>query len=229
MRKQFLGMAVALIALPVLTTASVAAPASAYSWTGCYIGGNIGGGWAHTEHGYDPLTRPVGDNTGGGFTGGVQGGCDWQFAPYWVVGVQGMYDWASLKGDNFYTPDHRYRDFDKVESLATVTARIGYNIQPLSLWYVKAGGAWTRNDAHETQDGSPYAKASYTASGWTIGTGWEQRFAGNWSWFIEYNYADMGSKDVHYTPNSFTYRNTQEVHQVIVGLNYLFNAPPPPP
>jgi outer membrane immunogenic protein len=30
---------------PRYTKAPVAAPIMTYSWTGCYIGGNVGGGW----------------------------------------------------------------------------------------------------------------------------------------------------------------------------------------
>lgn len=226
MRKQILGFAVAIAALPFVSTATVAAPG--YSWTGCYIGANAGGAWASTDNFYDPFTRFVGGNTSGGFTGGGQVGCDMQFSGFWVIGIQGMYDWASLKGDNLYTPDHDYRDFTKVEGLGTVTARLGYAIQPMSLWYVKGGAAWAKNKPHETETGSPYASASYTASGWTIGTGWESRFAGNWSWFVEYNYADFGKDKVHYSPNDFTYAVEQKIHQVIVGVNYQFSAAPAP-
>jgi len=207
------------------TAAAPVAVAPAYSWTGCYIGANAGWGWAHTKHGYDPLTRNVGGNTGDGFTGGGQVGCDMQFAGAWVLGIQGMYDWASLKGSNFYTPDHDYHDFDKVKSIATLTARLGYNILPISLLYVKGGAAWAKNKPYELYLNGFNASADYTASGWTIGTGWEQRLAGNWSWFIEYNYADFGSKDAKFTgPDTFTYRQTQHTNQVLVGLNYLFNA-----
>ena len=30
------------------------APVMVYNWTGCYIGGNIGGGWARTEQTRSP-------------------------------------------------------------------------------------------------------------------------------------------------------------------------------
>ena len=51
------------------------APAVVYNWTGFYIGGHVGGGFA-------------GDNalqsSDARFLGGVQGGFDYQFAPNWV-------------------------------------------------------------------------------------------------------------------------------------------------
>jgi hypothetical protein len=65
-----------------------------YSWTGCYLGGHVGGGWGRTDFS-DPdrefVTTPgkairVGTN---GVLGGGQVGCDWQFAPNWVIGIEG--------------------------------------------------------------------------------------------------------------------------------------------
>lgn len=226
MRKQLLGMAAALVVLPLISTVSVAAPV--YNWSGCYIGANAGYGWAPTDNFY-PIEN-VGGTSAKGFLGGGQVGCDWQIAGAWVIGAQGMYDWGSLKGDNFYTPDHTYRDFTKVEAFGTVTGRLGFNVQPLNLLYVKGGWAWAKNEPHETTSGtSGDSRASYTASGWTLGAGWESRFAGNWSWFVEYNYADLGREHVRFTGNdTYHYNIEQKLHQVTVGINYIFGAPPPP-
>src|SRR2546423_882130 len=52
-----------------------AAPVS-FAWTGCYVGGNVGGGWARTSYRInDPRTAPfdgtdLGSNTGSGVVGG---------------------------------------------------------------------------------------------------------------------------------------------------------------
>src|SRR5262245_23444909 len=65
------------------------------SWSGCYIGGNAGGG-STRKHYRDPL-EPVavladlGSHTGTGAVGGGQVGCDVQFGG-WVFGVRGMVD-----------------------------------------------------------------------------------------------------------------------------------------
>src|ERR1700688_716690 len=78
--------------LPV--KAPVAAPA--YSWTGCYIGGNLGGGWTHKEFHF--RAEDEGTLNVGGFVGGGQVGCDYQFASNWLIGVQGMFDGTTIKG-----------------------------------------------------------------------------------------------------------------------------------
>jgi hypothetical protein len=83
------------------------APVVVYSWTGCYIGGNVGGGWERTRQtqigqnsaagvftaspGFD-----FGSSVGSDVIGGGQIGCDDQFANNWVIGIQGMYDYARI-------------------------------------------------------------------------------------------------------------------------------------
>jgi outer membrane immunogenic protein len=76
----------------------VVAPANV---SGCYIGGNIGWGW-----GRDTVSIPnLGETTGvpelsgvalpsvtgdtKGVLGGGQVGCNYQFAPNWVIGIEG--------------------------------------------------------------------------------------------------------------------------------------------
>jgi outer membrane immunogenic protein len=62
----------------------------AFSWTGCYIGGNIGGGWGR-EAASAPFLAPGISVTGdtSGVIGGGQIGCNYRFAPNWVIGIEG--------------------------------------------------------------------------------------------------------------------------------------------
>src|SRR5215510_10991860 len=71
-------------------------PAPLYLWTGCYIGGNIG--WSEiSTHFEDHFTgEDDGRLSKSGFAGGGQVGCDFQFAPNWVFGVQGMFDGTDI-------------------------------------------------------------------------------------------------------------------------------------
>jgi outer membrane immunogenic protein len=58
--------------LPV--KAPMYSPAPVYNWTGCYVGGNVGGGWNTISY-FDP-TNVVSQGTanGSGFVGGGQVG-----------------------------------------------------------------------------------------------------------------------------------------------------------
>jgi outer membrane immunogenic protein len=81
------------------------APAPIYSWTGWYVGGNVG--WAGER---DPGTSNFTDTSPGLFPsatsnpqsnspsassaiGGVQAGYNWQITPRYVLGVEGDWDW----------------------------------------------------------------------------------------------------------------------------------------
>src|ERR1700751_3350782 len=102
--KKFLLSTVALVApgatVPALaadlgTLGYTKAPAYAapiYNWTGFYIGGHLGGAFSSSNN-FNGLT--TGSNSNGRFLGGVQAGYDWQFAPNWVLGVEGQYSWLS--------------------------------------------------------------------------------------------------------------------------------------
>src|ERR1700719_2277733 len=67
-----------------------------FTWTGCYIGGNAGGIWAHSDWS-DTFVGDFGSNTPSGALGGVQAGCNYQVGGF-VAGIQGDYDWTNING-----------------------------------------------------------------------------------------------------------------------------------
>jgi outer membrane immunogenic protein len=116
----------------------VAAP----TWTGCYIGANVGGGFARTS-----IDDPDGffaaeSHFGGGFAVlGGQLGCNYQWRAV-VVGIEGDYDWANFKKDDLL------RAFDapspvnvEIKAIASVRGRLGLAFDN-ALIYVTAGPAW---------------------------------------------------------------------------------------
>src|SRR5271168_5218963 len=113
MKKLLLGT-VALVALGATVPALAAdlgartpytkAPAYAapiYNWTGFYIGGHIGGAFTR-DNSFNGLAVPASNS--GAFLGGVQVGADYQFAPNWVLGVEGQYSWLSSNGNGATFP-----------------------------------------------------------------------------------------------------------------------------
>jgi outer membrane immunogenic protein len=205
------------------------APAPVVSWTGCFIGANIGGAWARKSY-FDPLAAPpediLGSHTADGVTGGGQVGCDYQAGP-WVFGIQGMADAADLKATHlafgdFYTT--------RIPWFATLTARAGYAVQPNFLLYVRGGAAWVRDRETKVDllTGLLEGTAQVTRTGWTVGAGAEYLFAPNWSAFAEYGYMDFGTKRLSYItpdvpPAFFPLDVRQSVQTVRVGVNYRFN------
>jgi outer membrane immunogenic protein len=207
------------------------------SWTGCYVGGNVGGGWSNVDQTQvgkvDGTVLPdndFGSGSGSGFIGGAQLGCDYQM-DRWVFGVQGMFNFGDIKSSHVITAFPTFDLEDKVKDLFTATGRAGYLFDPAVLGYVKAGAAWARVDsaAHGTVP-SPFLSEStdYDRLGWTVGVGAEWKFARNWSAFGEYNYMDFGEHDVSYTAAPGTVgladvvSTKLTVQQVLVGVNYRF-------
>jgi len=201
--------------------------APVYTWTGCYLGANVGYGWAD-KHYFDPLAAvpaefDLGTHTAEGVVGGGQVGCDYQTGN-WVFGVQGMFDGADMQkthlalGDFFTT---------RIPFFATATARVGYAFQPNILFYVKGGGAWV-ND-HETKTdlvtGLVEGTARVTRTGWTVGGGFEYMFWSNWSVFAEFDYMDFGThRTILAVPDApFPLDIQQTMGVALVGVNYRFN------
>lgn len=215
------------VALAAITVAAegpaIAAPP--YNWTGCYIGGNVGGGWAHKDF----STELHGVFTGHGpqnasdVVGGLQGGCDYQ-SGMWVFGVRGMFDWTDMRGAGPFIIGKGYTTH--IPWFATATGRVGFLTQPNLQIFVTGGGAWVR-DHHVFFDPGPFDFASVTRSGALVGVGAEWMWSPFWSITIEYDYMSFGNKAVVFTNifgNTGTEHIKQDVQAVLVSLNYRFGT-----
>jgi len=71
-----------------------------FSWTGFYIGGNLGGAWAHSDvtDSLFGLNFSNGTNNGVFIAGGQVGG-NYQFGNF-VVGIEGSFDWAAKNNNS---------------------------------------------------------------------------------------------------------------------------------
>jgi outer membrane immunogenic protein len=205
--------------------APVVAPA--FSWTGHYIGGHIGGLWGDKDW-FEPISGFSTSHDFSGFLAGGQIGFNYQTGQ-WVWGIQGDWAWTNADGGSNCSQFGLSIGCDtEVEWLASVTARLGYTWDR-SLLYVKGGAAWEK-DNYSASVSAPFslvATADHTRSGWTIGAGWEYAFQRNWTAFVEYNYYDFGDKTVDFTTSSGAFsipvRVDETKHVVKVGINYLFN------
>lgn len=216
------------------------------SWTGCYLGGNVGAGWHRIEQSQTGATDgtvfvpPIdwGSSQNSGFIGGAQVGCDYQLGASWVVGLQDMFDFGNVKSSN-NLPDPRLAagaPFQNTvtRNIFTTTGRLGYLFTPQLLGYVKGGGAWTRTSTTVFVTIPVFGESEFANSdriGGTVGGGLEWRFTPNWSVFAEYNYMDFGRRSVTFTvapgaggfaPSIVATRLTMQT--VDVGLNWRFNG-----
>jgi outer membrane immunogenic protein len=186
--------------MPVKAPAYKAPPPVVFSWTGCYVGGNVGGLWVNKEWinrtPFDPLLdQSYGTHSANSWAGGVQAGCNYQSPVGLVVGLQGDYDWTNAKGSNVNVLIPALSDNTNVRSLASLTGRIGYAWDRF-LGYVKGGAAWERDDytINVIATGATFATGGGTRGGWTVGIGGEYAFTDWLSGFAEYDYYNFGTQ-----------------------------------
>jgi outer membrane immunogenic protein len=227
------------------TKAPVYSPAP-ISWSGCYLGGNVGGAWTHFsagEVGFAGVPTPFvgyGSQDGSNVVGGGQIGCDYQFASTWVIGIQGQANFGTINSSNAVAAFPGVTALFKVNNFETLTGRLGYTVTPSVLAYVKGGAAWARGyGAGQVTGGFVGEYANFGMTGYTVGAGLEWMFAPGWSVFGEYSYLDFGTKNVDFPSTgivpgfgaagalSDTNAIRLSMQTVLVGVNYKFNLASP--
>jgi outer membrane immunogenic protein len=166
-----------------LAPAYTKAPAAAvYSWTGVYIGGNIGGGVA-SSHFEDPFGFST-TATDGFFTGGAQIGYNYQFGAG-LIGIE-----ADVNGNSTFKGSviggTSLAVGDRADVSGTIRGRAGLVVSN-ALLYVTGGAAW----ANVNQTGVAFsnlgipsalsANSSGTSWGGVIGAGVEYAMSPNWT------------------------------------------------
>jgi len=195
--------------LPYRAPAAAPAYVAAPTWTGLYVGANVGYSAGRspissttTLVGVPPTVFLAGtsDTSVNGAIGGGQIGYNWQFNPNWLLGIEGDFDWTGQRG-SVTTLDFLQTSTAeaKLDWLATIRGRFGY-ITGNSLWYVTGGWADGRRELNTTYAfGTPaiFAGSSSvksTKSGWTVGGGVETKlWNSNWSAKLEYLHVDLGT------------------------------------
>jgi outer membrane immunogenic protein len=227
---------------PIYTKAPVA---PWWSWTGFYLGGNVGYSWGKqsatvTDLAGDPLAAS--GTSLNGVIGGGQIGYNYQISSA-VLGVEADIQGSGQRGHgSFGLPGAPFCPFagvacfggtpttgldtDKLEWFGTVRGRLGYAAP--GRWMPYVTGGWAYGDGKI--DGTTTTGATSTAysnthfySGWTAGGGIEWAFADHWSTKLEYLYADFGKGPIipiSPTLNLATGHMTDNI--VRAGVNYRF-------
>ena len=203
----------------------------AFSWTGLYIGGNVGYAWAQSEHchGVDvPCTGgapnfPEADPRGA--FGGLTAGYNYQTGRF-VLGIEGDYNFTHLKDTTPSTATFGCAGGCTTElgNFGTVRARLGYAYWT-TLAYFTAGLAFTEWTG---KIGSPVVlqAGSSTETSVVIGGGLEYAFLQRWSAKIEYLHILEGATFV-YAPAFCAAPGCQikneDVDLVRLGINLRLN------
>jgi outer membrane immunogenic protein len=249
MRKYLFAQAAALAAIMAGPAVAADMPlkeatpfAARFNWTSCYLGGHLGGGFAHKD-----VTDPVWlvqDSFGAGPTAGIttvspapsggviggQIGCDYQFASSWVLGIEGAASASTMKstrsvGLPLGNPDTAFVKAS-TDFLPSVTVRLGYAIDNVLL-YAKGGVALAgdKYDVTGSFQGAPFAfEGLDNRLGWTVGGGVDWAFSHHWSVNLEYDYYQFGHSNVLMSDPINTFAGIVNVRQnvqvVKAGLNF---------
>ena len=170
-----------------------------FSWTGFYLGGELG--WIRTNPEYTVgallLGTPFVVSTASeknGLTYGILGGYNYQVGQ-WVLGVEGDFTgwtvgklrYTAVTGD-FVTAHSKWG--------GSIRGRFGYAADR-ALFYMTGGAAFVSNETSIPTTGISIG-GDGTRAGWTVGGGVDYAFTNNWFTGIEYRYTQ-------YEARTFTY------------------------
>lgn len=180
----------------------------AYSWTGCYLGGYIGGatddsGSRFSDEYFTTSVIPIppgtfffttnGNNAAHYSSSGIAGGtlgCNYQVTN-WLFGLEGEVGYLHMSSSDQNVNAARFNDIDINSSTvgnwyAVAAARVGW-VNDRVLFYLKGGAAWTSVSAADAGVIVPafsqwsFASGVNNAVGFAAGGGIEWAFLGNWS------------------------------------------------
>ncbi len=224
--------------MPRAPVAYIPVAAPVFSWTGFYIGGNVGGGWNRGNVVDSAFGVNFTNGNSTSFLGGGQVGGNYQIGAF-VIGAEAAFDWFannnnSGNGTTVVVPGVGptvLRVSANDRWVTTVAARFGYAWDH-ALFYGKAGGGWVGAGNFAVTNVGTGASVtlnnSNTNTGWLVGAGVEYAFTQNWTAKLEYDYLALNNASFTVTVpgvgvvDTFT-NGGRNVQTLTVGVNYLFN------
>ncbi len=207
-----------------------------WSWTGFYVGGNVGAAWRRSSVVNDPSSLVnwldgVTDNKKTGVIGGVQAGYNWQWASL-VLGIEGDISFASLDrsvvAPNFLPAPFQDTFRSRLDWLATIRGRLGWAVDR---WLIYGTGGVAFAELKDELSDPPTvlaftAKPDSTLTGWTAGGGIEYAFTDHWTAKAEYLHVGFSDRTAVVgspraaTGYAFRFKDSLDIARV--GINYKF-------
>lgn len=192
-----------------------------YNWSGFYVGGNVGYGWAS---GSGTITMgaasgPV-SGSGNGISGGLQAGYNYQIGSV-VLGVEADFQLSGQKG-NFdgNAGANVFTSTATVPWFATARGRIGYAFDRWMI-YATGGGVYGESKIEGTSSVTGAFNESKQFITYTIGGGVEAALWTRWTAKVEYLY--IATPDhVPVPPGTTNIQGSITSNLVRAGLNYRF-------
>jgi outer membrane immunogenic protein len=224
-------------------------PPPVMTWTGPYVGVNLGGGWTTgtVNNGVTSYVSPVDGNTvtvlptsnngSLGIVGGVTGGYNYQVSPMFVVGAETDFNGSTIgsgvNANNYigvaalnaatgqtFVNDNVGKN---INWFGTVRGRVGVvPLMPNLMVYGTGGFAYA---GIQRVGGINYNNTT-VQTGWTAGGGVEYKFNPSWSTKVEYLYTNVSGNNQNNWFNTGAsinnVNNKTQFNTVRAGINYNF-------
>lgn len=211
------------VILPAEPTPAVVAPS--FSWTGAYLGGQIGYGWGKSVLESFGDTTPMKPN---GFLGGVYAGYNVEVGNNFFLGIDADATYNNAKESIADTDDllGTLTIENRLRWSGAVRARVGAAVDRF-LPYIAGGVAFgsLRNSLSLSSAFYEYgASQSKTLTGWTLGAGVDYAMTDNLIVRLEYRYTDFGSKNFHGSNDGFEFLLDSKIktNDIRLGVAYKF-------
>ena len=194
------------------------APPPVFSWTGPYVGLNIGASLGSFSQGSDQLfgRNPV------GITGGLTAGYNFVVAPNLVIGAEGDINGSTL-GSSASLPFFGFSGSAQAKALFSLRGRLGYTMNR-AMFYV-TGGFVVASLSGQISDYRAlppfWGSQSTWQPGYTLGGGLEYSLTDAVSAKVEYLYTSTGSGDYFSATRDYS-RLGVDFSTVRAGVNYHF-------
>jgi outer membrane immunogenic protein len=211
--------------------APLVAPPAPATWTGFYLGANIGAAWAQSSVG-DELGVGVGPWMIGtttsanktGLIGGVEAGFNWQVSSL-VLGIEADISFAALDRSVVVTGGTgagRDTYSSRLSDLATVRGRLGWAIDR-ALIYGTGGVAFANLNDTLTDPLFPFtASPSSSVTGWTAGGGIEYALVDHWTVKAEYLHVAFPTRNTFDSNNTYAFAFKDSLDIGRAGINFKF-------
>lgn len=211
------------------------APVPVFTWTGFYLGVDLGYGWEQIREndffGAFPLSN-LGYSTRG-VVGGGHAGFNWQVSQF-VFGLEGDVIGSGIRGTGpanpfFFPVPGNFANFRSGIG-GSIRGRIGVAFDRVLL-FVTGGAAFEDFRVRQSFPGAGLQENfNSTRAGYTVGAGLEYAFTNNWLARVEYRYSDFGTfNTASVLAPGLIYRERVRDNRVTAGISYKFDYATPAP